>query len=66
MKHEHYWLCSECAESKGGVFPEGHCCTCIVGECPYCKAKDIMLIPWVDFNWPKDVANDRIAKNNRD
>lgn len=65
-KIEHYWLCAKCAEKKGGVFPEGHVCTCSSGECPYCKTKGVTLIPYVDFNWPKDPKLDRHSRINRD
>lgn len=51
MKPEHYWLCIDCAKEKGGIFPEGHVCTVMKGECPYCK-KDKTIVPWVDFDWP--------------
>lgn len=66
MKFEHYYMCIDCAKDKGGVFPEGHVCTVTKGECPYCKAQDVVLIPWVDFNWPMDYDKDKIAKGNRD
>lgn len=64
-KPEHYWACARCWEARGGVFPEGHTCTMTHGECPYCKLP-ATLIPWVDFNWPKDKSNDRKAKVLRD
>lgn len=66
MIHKHYWLCGECAALKGGVFPKGHICTVMIGKCFYCDRKKVTLIPWVDFNWPKDKKNDKIAKGNRD
>lgn len=66
MTEEHYWLCEPCAESKGGIFPAGHTCTVMLGKCPYCKKKQCTLIPWVDFNWPKDKVKDKTAKANRD
>lgn len=49
---KHYWLCNDCAEKSGGIFPEGHVCTYMVDECLHCKKKDTPIIPWVDFNWP--------------
>lgn len=66
MKLEHYWLCSECARDKGGVFPEGHACTVMSGKCPYCDKENVTLIPWVDFDFPKDKKLDKKAKGNRD
>lgn len=47
----HYWICSDCAKEKGGTWPEGHCATCSLGDCPYCGKKDVTIIPYVDFNW---------------
>jgi len=64
-KFEHYWLCHSCATEQGGVWPENHCCTVIHGKCPYCGKEDT-IIPYVDFNWPKDKETDKIAKQNRD
>jgi hypothetical protein len=51
-KFPHYWLCSECADAKGGKWPEGHVATVTHGECPYCKTPDVTIIPYVDFDWP--------------
>lgn len=51
MKFEHYWICDECATSKGGVWPEGHVCTVQTGTCEYCDAKEVTLIPYVDYDW---------------
>jgi hypothetical protein len=59
-------MCYECATELGGVFPEDHVCTVTRGECPYCKTQDVVLIPWIDFNWPEDKASDKVAKGNRD
>jgi hypothetical protein len=64
-KFPHYWLCQSCAEAMGGVLPEG-ACTVMRGECRYCKIDGVTLIPWVDFNWPKDKQADAIAKVTRD
>lgn len=63
---KHYWLCSDCAIKKGGVWPKGHVATVIMGKCPYCRTEDVTLIPWVDFNWNNDKKRDKIAKGNRD
>lgn len=50
----HYWMCGDCATKMGGTFPEGHCCTAMTGECKYCHAEKVTLIPYVDFDW-KDI-----------
>ena len=50
----------------GGKWPKGHCATVMNGQCKYCKIKSITIIPWVDFNWPKDLRTTTIAKMNRD
>lgn len=63
---KHYWLCGKCAIKKGGIFPKGHVCTAIQGQCLYCKKKEVTLIPWVDFNWPKNNKKNIRAKINRD
>lgn len=65
-KLEHYFMCFECADKMGGIFPEGHVCTVTEGECPYCHDKNVTLVPWVDFNWPKDKKKDKTAKVSRD
>lgn len=65
-KFEHYYMCSECATSKGGVFPEGHVCTVMSGTCEYCNKVDVTLIPWVDFNWPLNTSLNAAANSNRD
>ncbi len=62
---EAYWACDDCNTSAGGVFPDGHVCTAVSGECKVCNKEDVTLIPWVDYNWdnPKD---DLTAKMVRD
>jgi hypothetical protein len=65
MKFEHYAHCQPCSEKMGGKLSEG-CITVWSGECPVCKEFPVTLIPWVDFNWPKDIKTDKIAKLNRD
>ena len=59
-------MCNQCAEKMGGIFPKGHVCTVMKGTCLYCDNKDQVLIPWVDFNWPKDNEIDVYAKAGRD
>jgi len=72
MKHdllkkikENYWACHLCMTDAGGRFPEGHVCTVTKGRCKVCFAKDVTLIPWVDYDW-KDKNDDLIAKVSRD
>jgi hypothetical protein len=61
-----YWMCQKCANKAGGVFPKGHVCTVTHGQCKYCSTKDVTLIPWVDFDWPKEKVKDSAAKRGRD
>ena len=47
----HGYICSECAEEKGGEWPEGHCATFHYNDCPYCgKRKALASVG--DWNWP--------------
>lgn len=66
VKFPHYWMCSPCAKKMGGVFPNGHVCTVMEGVCKYCNEARVTLVPWVDFNWPKDNTHDSVAKVTRD
>lgn len=66
MKFEHYAHCQTCSENMGGKLPEICHITVWSGECPVCKESNVTLIPWVDFNWPKDLESDEIAKLSRD
>lgn len=65
-KLPHYWLCAQCAEEKGGVMEDDRGITVCAGDCPYCGDKNVALIPWVDYNWPKDRDLNTRAKTNRD
>lgn len=47
----HSYICSECAEKKGGKWPEGHCATFHHSDCPYCE-KPKALANVGDWNWP--------------
>lgn len=65
----HYWICAVCALDRGGVFPDGHVCTVVRDKCKYCKGKKQLsnvVIPWVDFDWPKDKILTKIARSGRD
>lgn len=66
MKFPHYEMCNSCAIKMGGIMPEDTVCTVSEGTCEYCKRPDQILVPWVDFNWPKDKKTDTKAKMNRD
>lgn len=48
----HYWICKECAESKGGKMPENHVCTVNHDTCEYCGEEKV-VIPIRDFRWPR-------------
>lgn len=58
-KFEYYWMCWDCADKMGGVFPEGHCCTVCIDTCEYCNTENITVIPYVDFNW-KDLKTEHL------
>lgn len=51
-----YWICDECARSKGGKWPKGHVATATSGMCMYCRGENQRLsntiIPYVDYDWP--------------
>lgn len=67
LKFPHYWLCDTCAHEKGGVWPAQHVATGTTGDCKYCGLKNTSLMPWVDYNWPKeDKRTNFIAAVNRD
>ena len=61
-----YFACENCNKEAGGVFPKGHICTVSLGDCELCGAKNVTLIPWVDFNFPKNKQVDSVAKKVRD
>jgi hypothetical protein len=61
-----YWACDQCMKKAGGIYPEGHICTVTYGTCAICQKKDQTLIPWVDYNWPKDKSVDWVARGSRD
>lgn len=45
-----YWICSDCANKKGWVFPKWPVTT-VIGICGYCKEPiETTLIPIVDFD----------------
>lgn len=46
------YICSYCAQKKGGIWPEGHCATIHIGKCDYCK-KEKSLASIGDYNWDK-------------
>lgn len=61
-----YWMCNACGEKKGGKVPIGHVFTAMEGTCSWCGDKKVTLIPWVDFNWPKDKRKNIEANYGRD
>lgn len=66
-KFPHYHMCEDCGIEKGGNLDGAIGITVISGICKYCELPiEQMLIPWVDFNWPKDKQSDRVAKVTRD
>ncbi len=66
-KFHHYHMCGDCGIKMGGKLDEDRAITVIIGICKYCEVPiKQTLIPWVDFNWPKDLKTDRAAKINRD
>lgn len=62
---KYYRACNECNVKAGGIFPDDHVCTVTVGECGICGNKGV-LIPWVDYDWPKNERDNIFAKMNRD
>lgn len=46
------YICGSCAAERGGVWPMGHCATCHIGLCPYCK-QPASLCSIDDWNWPE-------------
>lgn len=39
------WICSECAKSKGGYWPEGHVGTFHDGKCDVCEREKLVTEP---------------------
>jgi hypothetical protein len=63
----HYWLCADCAKKQGGELKDAMGITVLHGICKYCELPiEQMLIPWCDFNWPKEKSIDAAAKAGRD
>ena len=66
-ERKHYSACDDCNKKQGGVTPkEEKCITVSIGTCPYCKRENQTLIPWVDYDWPKDIALTAHARAQRD
>lgn len=61
---KHYWACADCLSRAGGK-DTGGVGTVMMGECKHCELP-ATLIPWVDYDWPKDKTSDRVAKVSRD
>lgn len=63
----YYSACHDCNIKQGGVTPKNQMAvTCSMGTCPYCKRKEQTLIPWVDYDWPKDKTLTAHARAQRD
>ena len=55
MKKKHYESCRDCALKLGATVPKDRMvCTVSAGKCPYCKEKNVTLIPHCDYDWPKE------------
>lgn len=54
---QHYWICHECAVSKGGKLPKGWVGTVMCSDCEYCGAKGLTMIPIRDFRWSEVKKN---------
>lgn len=64
---KHYWICSDCAESFGGTWPEGHVATVIEDICKYCNFGIKQTVaPWIDYDWQKQKSLTKRAKAMRD
>lgn len=62
---KHYQVCNDCNTKAGGVYPDGYTYATRIGQCENCGKKYVILIPWVDYNWPVR-KDDIVAKTNRD
>lgn len=58
------YICHQCADANGGVWPDGHCATFHGGVCPMC-GKGKSLAAWDDWNWP-DSQLEQEAKDTRE
>ena len=73
MSHSHHvnsdfpdhWICTACAIIKGGTRAK-EAYKCYLGTCPYCEGRQVVLTPWVDYDWPKNEQWDKEAKAFRD
>lgn len=54
------YLCDECAEKHGAVWPEGHIASYFMGKCNVCKEQKSLSCTG-DWNWP-----DKNSKGGRD
>jgi len=53
LSRKRQYLCADCAEALGGVWPPGHCATVSISKCDYCK-EEKATCSIGDYNWPKD------------
>lgn len=47
------YLCGECADAAGAVWPPGHVATFHTGTCPLCHTPKAALACWDDWTWPE-------------
>lgn len=59
------YICGECADKNGGVWPENHVATFHGGECDLCGESGFLAC-WDDWNWPNDPRKNRIARSQRE
>lgn len=51
MENEVYYICRECANDNGGIWPKDHVATQHMGNCDGCK-EEKALAHVSDWNWP--------------
>ena len=59
------YICGECADKEGGVWPEGHAATFHGGKCPLC-GETKSLASWDDWSWPNDAKINKRANARRE
>lgn len=65
---KHYWACEDCMKKAGGTAEDLLGATCLANAvCGVCNKLAESLIPWVDYDWPKeDSVTEITAKLGRD
>ena len=54
------YLCGDCAEGAGGIWPKGHVATWHEGTCGMCL-KPKMLTAWDDWTWPESALDEEAS-----